>query len=263
MTATVILKTINEIRQAHQELKTGNITIGFVPTMGALHIGHQSLIEKAKQECDAVIVSIFVNPIQFGPNEDFNKYPRQLETDASLCSRCGVEYIFAPDDREMYPGKYKTTVVPPEYYQNRLCGLSREGHFNGVATVVLKLFNIVQPDRAYFGEKDAQQLAIIKKMVQDLNIPVEIVGCPTIRETDGLAFSSRNQYLSEDAREKALTLYKTLSYAKQSGDLDAAKNLLHKDIHLEYLEKTELGEDRFIAIAARVDGVRLIDNIRL
>ncbi|OGH99913.1 MAG: hypothetical protein A2Y25_05475 [Candidatus Melainabacteria bacterium GWF2_37_15] len=250
-----IITNISDIKEKIGEIKCSGLTLGFVPTMGALHIGHESLIERANTECDAVIVSIFVNPIQFGPNEDFSKYPRQLEQDREICSKYGVDYIFAPIEQEMYPGKYVTEVVPPALYQDRLCGKSRPGHFNGVATVVLKLFNIITPDKAYFGEKDAQQLAIIKKMVQDLNVPVEIIGCPIIRDADGLACSSRNKYLTKESREKALTLYKVL----QAHNLD----LLHPDIELEYFEEVELGQDKFFAIAAKVDGVRLIDNIRL
>lgn len=258
-----LFDTVSGIRQATKALKKDNLTIGFVPTMGALHIGHESLVKRAKEDCDAVIVSIFVNPIQFGPNEDFGKYPRQLEQDKEICSKLGVDYIFAPSEKEMYPGKYITEVIPPEHYQDRLCGKSRVGHFNGVATVVLKLFNIITPDKAYFGEKDAQQLAIIKKIVKDLNLPVEIVGCPTVRENDSLACSSRNKYLNKESREKALSIYKALRHASQSGNLEQAMQLLDPDIEVEYFEETELGEDKFIAIAAKVDGVRLIDNVRL
>ncbi len=250
-----VFKTIPEIQSALMNLKQSGKTIGIVPTMGALHIGHESLIERARQECDVVVVSIFVNPIQFGPNEDYNRYPRQLEHDCEICEKIGVDFIFEPTEKEIYPGKYNTIVVPPEYYQDRLCGKSRAGHFNGVATIVLKLFNITVPDRAYFGEKDAQQLAIINKMVQDLNLSIKIVSCPIIRDADGLACSSRNRYLSPQSREKALTLYKTLK-ARNIG-------LLHPDIELEYFEEAELGCEKFIAIAAKVDGVRLIDNIRM
>lgn len=258
-----LFKKISEIKEQVKTDKRHNLNIGLVPTMGALHTGHESLIKRARQECDIIVVSIFVNPIQFGPNEDFDKYPRQLKQDMQICETNGVNYIFAPGKDEMYPDEHRTVVVPPEHYQDRLCGKSRPGHFNGVATVVTKLFNIIEPDIAYFGEKDAQQLTIIKKMVRDLNISVKIVSCPTIREADGLALSSRNKYLDHNARAKALTLYKTLQMALKTNDLDNAKCELHPDVELEYLEKVELGNDRFIAIAAQIDGVRLIDNIKI
>jgi len=257
-----LFKTITETQTTINCLKNARLSIGLVPTMGALHIGHESLIKKAKQECNVVVVSIFVNPIQFGPNEDFDKYPRQLEQDSEICEKLGVDLVFAPSEDEIYPGKFNTMVVPPEYYQDRLCGRTRAGHFNGVATIVLKLFNIIAPDNAYFGQKDAQQLAIIKKMVHDLNLPVNIVGCPTTREGDGLACSSRNKYLSGESREKAATIYKALQVAMTEG-IEQGKSELHPDINLEYFELTELGNDKFLAIAASVDGVRLIDNVRI
>ncbi len=278
---TPIIDTIAEIRNRIRELKNKNLIIGFVPTMGALHAGHESLIEKARQECGAVIVSIFVNPTQFGPNEDFGKYPRQLEADREICSRHGVDLIFAPEPEQMYPQAAGpiTTVVPPETFRNRLCGETRKGHFNGVATVVLKLFNIITPDRAYFGKKDAQQLLIIKKMVKDLDIPVEIAGCETVREPGGLACSSRNKYLTEEAGKKAASIYealKTLEKQYNSG-LDLASELisvsgriLHPDIEVEYFEAIDIEnfqavkkvqKGTLIAIAVKLGGVRLIDNI--
>lgn len=263
MIKTDILRTIPDIKRVVAPIKRQNLALGLVPTMGALHPGHESLIKKAKQECDAVIVSIFVNPTQFGRNEDFGRYPRQLDIDGEICAKYDVDYIFAPPEQEIYPEKYTTTVVPPDFYRDRLCGKTRVGHFNGAATVVLKLFNIITPDRAYFGEKDAQQLIIIKKMVKDLNLDVEITACPTVRDADGLALSSRNTYLNEKSREKALTLYKALQKALQTGDIDDAKSELDDTIELEYFEEANFGEDRFIAIAAGVDGVRLIDNVRL
>lgn len=276
-----VIDTIAETQSRTRELKSKNLIIGFVPTMGALHIGHESLIQKAKQECDAVVVSIFVNPTQFGPGEDFDKYPRQLEADREICSRHGVDLIFAPQPEQMYPqGKENlTTIVPPEAFQNKLCGESRKGHFNGVATVVLKLFNIITPDKAYFGKKDAQQLFIIKKMVKDLDIPVEIIDCDTVRETSGLACSSRNKYLSQEARIKAASIYKALKILEEqykSGlELDSelisnSSRVIDPDIEVEYFEVIDPGSFRpvkrvqrgaLIAIAVKLDGVRLIDNI--
>lgn len=278
---TEVISEIKYLRKQINEWKLQNLTIGLVPTMGALHIGHESLIKKARQECDRVVVSIFVNPIQFGPNEDYDKYPRQLEADKEICSKNNIDVIFTPIPNEMYPeGKEaQTIVVPPSSYQNKLCGKSRIGHFNGVATVVLKLFNIVQPDKAYFGQKDAQQLIIIKKMVNDLNLPVEIVGCPIIRDADGLACSSRNAYLSEEERQNALSLSKVIkaiecSYkagmTASNEAVNDALQLLNPDVKLDYLEVLDantleqadiLKENTLIAIAAKVGNVRLIDNL--
>lgn len=278
--STEVITEIKFLRDQIKYWKKQGLVIGLVPTMGALHAGHESLIKKARTECDRIVVSIFVNPIQFGPNEDYDKYPRQLEADKEICSRNNVDLIFAPTPQEMYPeGKESLTiVVPPVLYQDKLCGKSRIGHFNGVATVVLKLFNIVQPDNAYFGQKDAQQFIIIKKMVRDLNIPVEIIGCPIIRDVDGLALSSRNAYLSDD-RQKALTLSKVLRNIKENYDagitsskrtVNSALKLLHPDVKLEYLEVLDantleptdnLKENTLVAIAAKVGNVRLIDNL--
>ncbi|HEY9861494.1 MAG TPA: pantoate--beta-alanine ligase, partial [Candidatus Obscuribacterales bacterium] len=196
-------------------------TVGLVPTMGALHQGHLSLIQRARQENALVVVSIFVNPLQFGPTEDFQQYPRTLETDQQLCEQAGVDAIFAPTAEELYGSAYcrqqeqVTQVVPPQSMTASLCGRSRLGHFQGVATVVTKLIQLVQPDRAYFGRKDAQQLAIIQRLVRDLDIPVEVVGCQTVREASGLALSSRNQYLSAEEREQAAGIYRSLQRAKQ------------------------------------------------
>ncbi len=275
-----VISTIQETRIKVQEWKKQGLNIGFVPTMGALHVGHESLIKKARQECAKVIVSIFVNPIQFGPNEDYNRYPRQLENDTEICANNGVDLIFAPTVGEMYPEKeHLTKVCPPEFFQNKLCGKSRPGHFDGVATVVLKLFNIIQPDKAYFGQKDAQQLIIIKKICRDLSFPTEIISCHIIRDTDGLACSSRNAYLSAEARQKALSLFKTLKKIEElyfSGlnskdeNFDLAKKYLDPGVELEYLEANDLNtfetldtikSNTLIDIAARVDKVRLIDNI--
>ena len=226
--------------------------VGLVPTMGGLHQGHLSLIERAKQENSTVIVSIFVNPLQFGPNEDYQRYPRTLEQDRQFCEQAGVDVIFAPTPEEIgVPGKniaatQVTQVIPPSDMICSLCGNFRPGHFQGVATIVTKLFNLVQPDRAYFGQKDGQQLAIIKRLVADLNLPVEIVACPTVRELSGLALSSRNQYLTATEKEQATVLFKGLRQAeaafragvRDSGELIAlARQEIAKvsNISLEYI----------------------------
>ena len=228
----MLLHTIKEVREKRQEWK--GLKVGLVPTMGALHEGHLSLIKKAKETCDKVIVSVFVNPIQFGPAEDFDKYPRTIEKDYELCTKEGVDIVFAPSPNEMYGAGQKlsndtlTYVCPPFFYVNKLCGKTRTGHFDGVCTVVLKLFNIAQPDFAFFGQKDAQQAVIIKKMVKDLNVPVEVIQCPIVREESGLALSSRNKYLTEEGRKEALVLSKILNnikscYKKGITDIDALK----------------------------------------
>jgi len=276
------MKTISKITEIKNEIlswKKNDLIIGLVPTMGALHIGHESLIKKAKDSCDKVVVSIFVNPIQFGPNEDYSIYPRNLEKDQDICQKNNVDIIFHPESAEMYPeNKHLTIVTPPEFYRSQLCGKTRQGHFEGVSTVVLKLFNIVQPDKAFFGQKDAQQLIIIKKFCRDLNVPVEIVRCPIIRDNDGLACSSRNQYLSPESRQKALSLHKVLNniaelYKSGSKDKEEIFNqalaLLPDGVELEYLDAYDadtfevlniLKSDSLIALAAKVGGVRLIDN---
>jgi len=277
-----IIKHISDVRNKIIEWKKQGLKIGLVPTMGALHIGHESLIKKARQTCDKVIVSVFVNPTQFGPNEDFDNYPRTLEVDVELCKKNGVDIVFAPSAKEMYPdGETLTGIVPPENFQNKLCGKSRPGHFNGVALVVTKLFNITQADIAFFGLKDAQQFFIIKKFVRDLNISVEIVGCPIIRDIDGLAMSSRNTYLSETDRQKALCLNKILKkvdklYKIGKKNVYEVKNealkLLETDVNIEYFEfvsthdlapKTELEPDILVAIAVKINNIRFIDNIIL
>ena len=283
-TSTEILTEINSLRQIVKEWKSQNLVIGFVPTMGALHIGHESLIKKAREQCDRVVVSIFVNPIQFGPNEDYDKYPRQIEADRKLCSKNDVDFIFAPTPQEIYPEadfemKDLTKVVSPSSYQDKLCGKSRIGHFDGVTTIVLKLFNIVQPDKAYFGQKDAQQLIIIKKIVKDLNIPIEIIGCPIIRDADGLACSSRNAYLSDSERITALTLSKVLrkvqddykaGITSRKDVINNALQFLGSEAKLEYFEILDANDlksidllktNTLVAIAAKVGTVRLIDNL--
>ena len=283
----MLLHTIKEVREQVKEWKKEGLTVGLVPTMGALHNGHLSLIKKAVEKCDKVVVSVFVNPIQFCPGEDLDKYPRTLEADTKLCNDAGVSIVFAPSPSEMYgqsemrTNDFLTYVIPPFFYVNKLCGKSRVGHFDGVCTVVNKLFNIVQPDFAFFGQKDAQQLIIIKKMVKDLNIPVDIVPCPIVREESGLALSSRNKYLSEEDKKEALVLSKILNnikdcYKKGITDVEALKETAFQfltDKHgLEYLELLDCEdlEEKKIAdnntrvfIACKVGGVRLIDNILL
>jgi pantoate--beta-alanine ligase len=209
-----VYRTIPEIRQAVAAARKAGQRIGLMPTMGALHAGHARLIEVARTECDFVAVSIFVNPTQFGPNEDFERYPRSFEADCELCARSGAAAIFAPDIATMYRASFRT-FVEVEGLQDALCGASRPGHFRGVCTVVLKLFNIVQPDAAYFGQKDAQQALILTRMVRDLDVPVEMRTVPTVREPDGLALSSRNQYLDAEQRKNAPALWQTLQAAQR------------------------------------------------
>jgi len=283
----MLLHKISEVREQVKEWKRQGLTVGLVPTMGALHAGHLSLIKKAVEKCDKVVVSVFVNPIQFCPGEDLDKYPRTLEADTKLCNENGVSIVFAPTPTEMYGENQMRTndtltyVIPPFFYVNTLCGKSRVGHFDGVCTVVNKLFNIVQPDYAFFGQKDAQQLIIIKKMVQDLNIPVEIVPCPIVREESGLAMSSRNKYLTEEDKKEALALSKILNniktcYKKGITNVEALKEtafqFLNNHHELEYLEfhdadnleeKQTADDNTRVFIACKVAGVRLIDNILL
>ena len=284
---TILINNIEEKKKNIKEWKKENTKIGLVPTMGALHKGHASLIETAKKTCDKVVVSVFVNPIQFGPNEDFDKYPRTIENDLELCKKLGVDIVFAPTPKEMYGENTKlsntelTFVCPPYNLVDCLCGKARPGHFDGVATVVLKLFNIVKPDYAFFGQKDAQQLFILKKMVKDLNIDLTIVPCPIVRETDGLALSSRNTYLSKEERENALTISKALKEIEKlynSGTVDtnilfdAGFSILNHNIDLEYLEFRDFEtfekihtarKNTLVAIAAKSGKTRLIDNIIL
>jgi len=283
----LLLHTIDEVRKIIKKQKQQNNTIGLVPTMGALHEGHLSLIKKAKETCSFVVVSVFVNPTQFGPSEDFDKYPRTLDADLDLCKKENVDILFAPSVTEMYgeeaifDSNNFTYVIPPYFYVDKLCGASRVGHFDGVCTVVNKLFNIVQPDFAFFGEKDAQQAIIIKKMVKDLNIPVDIITCPIIRSTEGLALSSRNKYLSDEGKQNALVLNKILNnikscYKKGIKDIGALKDtafsFLTEKHELEYLEffdndtlndKTVADDNTRVFIACKVEGIRLIDNINL
>lgn len=271
---------IDEVKANVREWKKAGLTIGLVPTMGYLHEGHASLIERARRECDKVIVSDFVNPIQFGPKEDLATYPRDFEADCKLCEGLGADLIFHPEPEEMYLDGFHS-YVGVDTLSTELCGKSRPIHFNGVCTVVSKLFNITEADKAYFGEKDAQQLAIVKRMVRDLNFNIEIVGCPIIREKDGLAKSSRNTYLNEDERKKALIIHQALTKGEQmvrSGEKDANKvketvrNIIESEpiCRVDYVEIVDWNELQKVdtidgpiltAVAVYMDEkVRLIDN---
>ncbi|KPC68214.1 pantoate--beta-alanine ligase [Thermoactinomyces vulgaris] len=280
------MKTIETIHELRTELKSHRQgTIGFVPTMGYLHQGHLSLVERAKQECDTVVMSIFVNPLQFGPGEDLDRYPRDLKRDQALAEAAGVDFLFHPSVSEMYPTE-PLTQVHVEKVTERLCGASRPGHFAGVATVVTKLFHIVAPDRAYFGMKDAQQVAVIEQMVHDLHFPVTIVPCPTVREPDGLALSSRNVYLSPEEREQALVINRTLREVEQKwaqeqftsadelaqfvrdriqtaplADIDYAEVLTYP--RLEKPGAAWKEQRLIVAVAVRFGKTRLIDNVLL
>lgn len=248
--SVMVVHTIAEVREMVGEARRAGKTIGFVPTMGALHQGHADLIRASVAEQDFTVVSIFVNPLQFGPNEDLDRYPRTLAEDTDIVAACGADVIFAPSVREMYPKK-QLTFVDVEVLTEGLCGASRPGHFRGVATVVTKLFNIVLPDVAYFGQKDAQQAAVIERMVDDLSIPVRIVRCPTAREADGLAISSRNRYLSVDERQAAPILYQALqagAEAIQAGEREADKV---RQIMLDQLRREPL---------ARIDYIDIVDE---
>ncbi len=273
-----IVKTINEVRAAVKQWKKEGLSVGLVPTMGYLHEGHKSLIERAVKENDRVVVSDFVNPTQFAPNEDFESYPRDIDADAALCSDAGAALLFNPEPSEMYTDAL--TFVDMNKITKVLCGKTRPIHFSGVCTVVSKLFNIVTPDRAYFGQKDAQQLCVIKKMVQDLNFDIEIVGCPIIREADGLAKSSRNTYLSAEERGAALCLSRALGIGRkmiENGEQSAAavKDAVRAEIEKEPLAKIDYVEavsfdtlestestaaPLLCAVAVYIGKTRLIDN---
>jgi pantoate--beta-alanine ligase len=259
-------------------------TIGFMPTLGYMHEGHLSLIREARRRNTVVVVSIFVNPLQFGPNEDFDRYPRDTERDLKLAEEAGVDFAFVPDVKEMYPEPFLTGVTVSGI-TSRLCGASRPGHFDGVATVVLKLLNIVQPHQAYFGMKDAQQVAVVQQMVRDLNVPTEIVPCPTVREPDGLAMSSRNVYLTPEERAQAPVLYKTLSEAAARlregtvplgkladwvaeqirtaplADIDYVEVLQYPSLAPLSDDAPRTGRQVIIAVAVRFGITRLIDNV--
>lgn len=246
----MLVKEIKELRSLIKAWKREGLTIGYVPTMGALHEGHESLIKRAVKENDKVIVSVFVNPAQFGPNEDYDSYPRNINKDLEICINAGASIVFNPEPSEMYYDN-KSTSVSVSNLTSVLCGAKRPGHFDGVCLVVSKFFNIVTPDKAYFGEKDAQQVAVIKRMVRDLNIDVEIIACPIVRESDGLAKSSRNTYLSGEERKAALVLSRSLNLAKDALKKGERSASLLKDIIKEEINKEKL---------AKIDYVEIVDS---
>ncbi|MBR3605998.1 MAG: pantoate--beta-alanine ligase [Lachnospiraceae bacterium] len=270
---------IHEIREEIKGWKKAGLTVGFVPTMGYLHEGHTSLMKEAKKQCDKVVVSIFVNPMQFGVNEDLDSYPRDLEADKVLCEQVGVDLIFHPQVEEMYAEGF-CSFVDMDGLTKELCGKSRPIHFRGVCTVVNKLFNIVQPHKAFFGQKDAQQLAVICRMVKDLNMDIEVIGCPIIREEDGLAKSSRNTYLNEEERKAALILSKTIFMGEElvrKGEkssiklLSLMREMLASEpmaeidyveaVSMDTIEKIQILEGNvLVAIAVKIGRTRLIDN---
>jgi len=275
------VQSIADLRERLREPRREGKRIGFVPTMGALHAGHEELLRVGRAQCDVLVASIFVNPLQFDRKDDLEKYPRTWDADIEICGRQGVDLVFAPTVADLYPQEVLTFVDSP-VLSTHLCGAHRPGHFRGVATVVMKLFNAVQPDVAFFGEKDAQQLALIQRMVRDLNVPVEIVPVPTVRESDGLAISSRNRHLTEEQRRVAPALYRGLlegARAMTAGERQAAAVIekataeiaTEPSVRIEYLELVDpetitpvevVGDDALLAIAAWVGDTRLIDNIR-
>ena len=277
-----ICSTIAEARAACLDARASRGRLGLVPTMGALHEGHLSLVRAAKARCDVVAVSIFVNPTQFGPAEDLSKYPRQFDRDCRLLEKEGVDILFAPPVEEIYPGGGVTWVLV-ESLSEKLDGRSRPGHFRGVTTIVAKLFHIIEPAAAFFGQKDAAQLAVIRRMVRDLNFPVEIAACPIVREPDGLAMSSRNAYLNREERSRALVLQRSLQEARQrfqDGERSAAKLISaaqevfasEPQVALDYFEIVDpdtldpverIAQKTLVAVAARVGSTRLIDNVVL
>jgi pantoate--beta-alanine ligase len=276
------MKTVERIDSLREIIASLKNPIGLVPTMGFLHEGHLSLVRRAKMDCASVVTSIFVNPTQFGPNEDLENYPRDLERDLSLLEQNGVDLVWMPTNEIMYPPEFQTWVTVDELTQ-RLEGLQRPDHFRGVTTIVLKLFNAVQPEKAYFGQKDAQQSIVIRRMVRDLNLPIEIVVCPTIRESDGLAMSSRNSYLNEEERKAAAVLYRALSKARASFESGEHKAEALRRIMSATLAEEPLAQPQYISVAdldtlvemegsiARallsmavyIGGTRLIDNVVL
>lgn len=277
-----IVSTIEDVRAQVKAWKKEGCTIGYVPTMGYLHEGHASLMERARKENDKVVVSIFVNPMQFGPTEDLASYPRDLEKDSVLCEKMGVDLIFHPEPEEMYHEGF-SSFVDMTVLTEELCGLSRPVHFRGVCTVVCKFFHIVTPDRAYFGQKDAQQLAVIRHMVDDLSMDIEIVGCPIVREEDGLAKSSRNTYLSAEERKAALILSKSIALGKKMAEdgekdtttiVNAMKELIETEplAKIDYVKAVdgltmqqmkEVKKPMLVAIAVYIGKTRLIDNFIL
>lgn len=277
-----LAKTISEVREEVGRARSNGLSIGLVPTMGFLHEGHLSLVDRCRELAGYVVMSVYVNPLQFGPSEDFDRYPRALDRDVALAEERGVDLVFAPDDSELYPSEPAVTVTPRRL-ADRLCGLSRPGHFEGVLTVVCKLFGIVEPDLGVFGQKDFQQAVLIRKMVEDLDMAVGIEIAHTVREADGIAMSSRNEYLSPDERRRALSISRGLAGAVRSfrsGELDAAKirqGVLGTmdaagGVDVEYVEVVSADElepveradeNTVVAVAARVGKTRLIDNARL
>ena len=276
----IIETTIQGLAASLQPARAARNTIGFVPTMGNLHEGHLTLVREAKKICDVVVVSIFVNPIQFGPNEDFDSYPRTLDQDSQLLAEVGCDIIFAPSVEQMYGNKPRLTNISVSEITADLCGLQRPGHFDGVAVVVTKLFNMVQPNYAFFGEKDYQQLAVIRQFVRDLNIPLEVIGIPIVRAADGLALSSRNGYLSAEQRQIAPTIYQSLKAAAQALQQGETLSQVLANIKatltaagfvVDYVEArtTELqkieafSEDLVLFVAAKLGNTRLIDNLQV
>ncbi|OFP05670.1 pantoate--beta-alanine ligase [Staphylococcus sp. HMSC078B01] len=279
---TKVIQTVSEMQQITQELKSTGKTIGFVPTMGALHEGHLSMMRRSVEENDITVISVFVNPLQFGPNEDFDAYPRQIDQDVALVEAINVDYVFHPAVEEMYPNELSVTLKVGRLAEV-LEGAQRPGHFDGVVTVVNKLFNIVSPNKAYFGKKDAQQLTIVEKMVEDFNHPIQIVGIDIVREEDGLARSSRNVYLTDDERQEAVHLSKSLEIAQTlykqgerrshiivgeiktylsehtSGHIDEVAIYSYPDLEVA----TEIQGQIFISLAVKFSKARLIDNIIL
>lgn len=272
--------TIQGLSASLNPARTARKSIGFVPTMGNLHQGHLNLVRKAKKLCDVVVVSIFVNPIQFGPNEDFDSYPRTLEQDQRLLADVGCDIVFAPSVEQMYGKNPRLTNITVSDITNDLCGLQRPGHFDGVAVVVTKLFNIVQPNFAFFGEKDYQQLAVIRQFVRDLNMPLEVIGVPIARAEDGLALSSRNGYLSEENRQKAPSIYQSLKAAEQSLQTGIAladvltnikATLTQAGFVVDYVEARTpalqkvdaFDQDVVLFVAAKLGVTRLIDNLKV
>lgn len=274
-----VIKKIDEMRREVSGIKSGGMSIGFVPTMGYLHEGHLSLVRESIRKADVTVVSVFVNPAQFGPTEDFNEYPRDLNRDSEVLEREGVDYLFVPEADEIYPQSYKT-YVEVQYLQEKLCGRSRPGHFRGVCTVVLKLFNIINPDISFFGQKDYQQAVILKRMVRELNLEVKIEVLPIIREEDGLALSSRNKYLTQEERKAALVLSRSLKEAKSmvaKGERDSAmiikemKEMIGREslVKIDYVEIVDtdnldpvarIEQETLAAVAVFIGKVRLIDN---
>jgi pantoate--beta-alanine ligase len=277
-----VITSVAGMKSLARQWKKEGKKVGFVPTMGYLHEGHLSLVRESKKRADVTVVSIFVNPAQFGPNEDFKKYPRDLEKDSAYLEQAGVDGLFYPDAAEIYPPGYRT-YVEVHGLQDRLCGKSRPGHFRGVVTIILKLFDIVGPDLAFFGAKDAQQVLVIEKMAADLDLGTEVVTCPIVRDPDGLALSSRNAYLSSEERKAALVLSRSLRWAERAisaGERDAAKviagirSLIEAEplARVDYVEAVDpvdldpVAEIRggvLIALAAFVGSTRLIDNLRV